>query len=38
LPAPYDGSYNLDDYESLVSLAEENRRNGTGAEEYRFDN
>ena len=38
LPAPYDGSYNLADYESLVSLAEENRRNGTGAEEYRFDN
>ena len=31
-------SYNLADFESLVSLAEENRRNGTGAEEYRFDN
>ena len=31
LPVPYDRSYNLADYDSLVLLAEENRKNSAPA-------
>ena len=37
LPTPYNKSYNLADYDKLKALAEENRRNGTAAEETRFE-
>ena len=37
LPIPYNRSYNLADYDSLVLLAEENRKKGTVTEEQGFD-
>ena len=37
LPVPYDRSYNLADYDELKVLAEENRKNGTKAEEDNFE-
>jgi len=36
LPVPYNKSYNLADYESLVAQAEENRKNGTVPEEGQY--
>lgn len=37
LPTPYNKSYNLADYDELKAMAEENRKNGTVAEETGYE-